>query len=60
MKEIKSTKIHRRAKQLEVIVTRVITETPDTPDTSTLVLFAGNDDLSYEPGHFVTIEELKN
>ena len=53
MKEIKSTKVRRRTKQLEVIVTRVITE---TPDTSTLVLFAGNDDLSYEPGHFVTID----
>ena len=53
MKEIKSNKVHRRTKQLEVMVTRVITE---TPDTSTLVLFAGNDDLSYEPGHFVTID----
>lgn len=28
----------------------------ETPDTSTLVLFTGNDRLEYQPGHFLTIK----
>lgn len=28
---------------------------PETPDTTTLVLFTGNDRLEYRPGHFLTI-----
>ena len=43
----------RRIKQLEVMVAEVIVE---TPDTSTLVLFTGNDKLEYEAGHFLTID----
>lgn len=43
----------KRIKQLEVMVAEVIRE---TPDTSTLVLFAGNDKLDYKPGHFLTID----
>ncbi len=53
MKEIKSTKIHRRTKELEVMVADVIQE---TSETATLVLFTGNDTLDYEPGHFITID----
>jgi 3-ketosteroid 9alpha-monooxygenase subunit B len=41
-----------RIKELEVMVAEVIR---DTPDTSTLVLFTGNDRLEYQPGHFLTI-----
>lgn len=41
-----------RIKELEVMVAEVIRE---TPDTSTIVLFTGNDRLDYEPGHFLTI-----
>jgi ferredoxin-NADP reductase len=41
-----------RIKELEVMVAEVIRE---TPDTSTLVLFTGNDRLEYQPGHFLTI-----
>jgi len=41
-----------RIKELEVMVAEVIRE---TPDTSTLVLFTGNDRLEYLPGHFLTI-----
>ncbi len=29
---------------------------PETHDTTTLVLFTGNDILSYKPGHFITID----
>src|SRR5512134_149674 len=43
----------RRLKELEVMVADVIVE---TPDTSTLVLFTGNDRLDYLPGHFLTID----
>jgi 3-ketosteroid 9alpha-monooxygenase subunit B len=43
----------RRIKQLEVMVADVIVE---TPDTSTLVLFTGNDRLDYRAGHFLTID----
>ena len=42
-----------RIKELEVMVAEVIRE---TPDTSTLVLFTGNDHLDYQPGHFLTIK----
>ena len=30
--------------------------TEETPDTSTLVLFTGNDRLDYKAGHFLTID----
>ena len=43
----------KRIKQLEVMVAEVVRE---TPDTSTLVLFTGNDKLEYQPGHFLTID----
>jgi ferredoxin-NADP reductase len=43
----------RRIKELEVMVADVIVE---TPDTSTLVLFTGNDRLDYQAGHFLTID----
>jgi ferredoxin-NADP reductase len=43
----------RRIKELEVMVADVIVE---TPDTTTLVLFTGNDHLEYQPGHFLTID----
>jgi 3-ketosteroid 9alpha-monooxygenase subunit B len=42
-----------RIKELEVMVAEVIRE---APDTSTLVLFTGNDRLEYQPGHFLTIK----
>ena len=41
-----------RIKQLEVMVADVVTE---TPDSTTLYLFTGNDRLEYQPGHFLTI-----
>jgi 3-ketosteroid 9alpha-monooxygenase subunit B len=43
----------RRIKEVEVMVAEVI---EDTPDTSTLVLFTGNDKLDYKAGHFLTID----
>ena len=43
----------RKIKKLEVMVAEVIRE---TPDTTTLVLFTGNDQLEYRPGHFLTID----
>lgn len=43
----------RRIKDLEVMVADVITE---TPDTTTLVLFTGNDRLEYQAGHFLTVD----
>src|SRR5204862_344859 len=43
----------RRIKELEVMVADVIVE---TADTSTLVLFTGNDRLEYLAGHFLTID----
>jgi len=43
----------RKIKELEVMVADVITE---TPDTTTLVLFTGNDRLDYAAGHFLTID----
>jgi ferredoxin-NADP reductase len=43
----------RRIKQLEAMVADVVQE---TPDTTTLVLFTGNERLEYEPGHFLTVD----
>ena len=43
----------RRIKEMEVMVADVIVE---TPDTTTLVLFTGNDRLDYLPGHFLTVD----
>src|SRR5262245_41906844 len=43
----------RRIKELEVMVADVVVE---TPDTTTLVLFTGNDRLDYSAGHFLTID----
>jgi ferredoxin-NADP reductase len=43
----------RRIKEMEVMVADVIVE---TPDTTTLVLFTGNDRLEYQPGHFLTVD----
>jgi 3-ketosteroid 9alpha-monooxygenase subunit B len=43
----------KRIKELEVMVAETILE---TPDTTTLVLFTGNDHLDYKPGHFLTID----
>jgi 3-ketosteroid 9alpha-monooxygenase subunit B len=43
----------RRIKELEVMVADVVVE---TPDTTTLVLFTGNDRLEYCAGHFLTID----
>jgi ferredoxin-NADP reductase len=43
----------RRIKEMEVMVADV---TIETPDTTTLVLFTGNDRLDYLPGHFLTVD----
>lgn len=43
----------RRIRELEVMVADTIA---DTHDTTTLVLFTGNDRLEYLPGHFCTID----
>lgn len=43
----------RRIKELEVMVAETIQE---TSDTSTLLLFTGNDRLDYQAGHFLTID----
>jgi ferredoxin-NADP reductase len=43
----------KRIKDMEVMVAEVVRE---THDTTTLVLFTGNDTLDYKPGHFLTIE----
>jgi len=43
----------RRIKELEAMVADVIRE---TPDTTTLVLFTGNERLDYEAGHFLTVD----
>jgi ferredoxin-NADP reductase len=47
------TPSRRRIKQMEVMVAEVIVE---TADTTTLVLFTGNDHLDYRAGHFLTID----
>lgn len=49
--EVKTKK--KRIKEMEVMVAEVIRE---TSDTTTLVLFTGNDRLEYKAGHFITIE----
>lgn len=51
--EAPATEKRRRIRELEVMVAETITE---TPDTTTLVLFTGNDRLDYQPGHFLTID----
>jgi ferredoxin-NADP reductase len=43
----------RRIKEMEVMVADAIVE---TPDTTTLLLFTGNDRLDYQAGHFLTID----
>ena len=43
----------KRVKEMEVMVSNVIEE---TYDTTTLILFTGNDILDYMPGHFITID----
>jgi ferredoxin-NADP reductase len=43
----------KKIKELEVMVTETVHE---APDAVTLVLFTGNDQLTYQPGHFLTIE----
>jgi ferredoxin-NADP reductase len=43
----------RRIKQMEVMVAEAVHE---TADTTTLVLFTGNDRLDYKAGHFLTID----
>jgi 3-ketosteroid 9alpha-monooxygenase subunit B len=50
MSEVKKAK---RIKKLEVMVAEVIRE---TSDTTTLLLFSGNESLDYKPGHFCTID----
>jgi ferredoxin-NADP reductase len=48
-----ATPERRRIKELEAMVADVIRE---TPDTTTLVLFTGNERLDYEAGHFLTVD----
>lgn len=43
----------KRIKKLEVMVAETIRE---TSDTTTLLLFSGNESLDYKPGHFCTID----
>lgn len=43
----------KKVKELEVMVSDVVRE---TPDTTTLILFTGNDRLTYEAGHFLSID----
>ncbi len=43
----------RRIKQLEAMVAEVVQE---TADTTTLVLFTGNERMDYEPGHFLVVD----
>jgi 3-ketosteroid 9alpha-monooxygenase subunit B len=43
----------KRIKELEVMVADTVQE---TEDTSTLLLFTGNDRLEYQAGHFLTID----
>jgi 3-ketosteroid 9alpha-monooxygenase subunit B len=43
----------RRVREMEAIVADVVRE---TPDTTTLILFTGNERLDYRPGHFLTID----
>jgi ferredoxin-NADP reductase len=41
-----------KIKEMEVMIADIIRE---APDTTTLILFTGNDKMNYEPGHFLTI-----
>jgi 3-ketosteroid 9alpha-monooxygenase subunit B len=50
---IEPAQTSKRIKQLEVMVADVIVE---APDTTTLVLFTGNDRLEYSAGHFLTVD----
>jgi 3-ketosteroid 9alpha-monooxygenase subunit B len=43
----------KRIKEIEVMVAETVQE---THDTSTLLLFTGNDRLDYQAGHFLTID----
>ena len=43
----------KKIKKLEVMVADVV---EDTNETTTLILFTGNDLLDYKPGHFLTID----
>ena len=43
----------KKIKKLEVMVADVV---EDTNETTTLILFTGNDLLDYQPGHFLTID----
>ncbi|MBI3273396.1 MAG: oxidoreductase [Planctomycetes bacterium] len=45
--------VRRKIKEVEAMVADAIAE---TDDTTTLVLFTGNDTLEYKPGHFLTID----
>lgn len=45
--------VRRKIKELEVMVSDIRLE---SPDTTTISLFAGNDRLEYEAGHFLTID----
>ena len=47
------TPARRRIKELEVMVSDIRLE---TPDTATISLFSGHDRLEYEAGHFLTID----
>ncbi len=47
------TRDRHRIKQMEVMVAEAVQE---TADTTTLVLFTGNDRLDYRAGHFLTID----
>jgi 3-ketosteroid 9alpha-monooxygenase subunit B len=49
----RATGAPKRIKPLEVMVADVVVE---TPDTTTLVLFTGNDRLDYSAGHFLIID----
>src|SRR5437773_3248105 len=43
----------RRIKEMDAVVVEVVRE---TPDTTTLVVFTGNERLDYEAGHFLTVD----
>lgn len=43
----------KKIKEMEVMVADIVRE---TPDTSTLYLFTGNDRLDYKAGHFIQID----
>lgn len=43
----------RRIKTLEAMVAEVV---PETADTTTLLLFTGNERMDYEPGHFLVVD----